>query len=161
MNKIIQLKDVKNKYFPIVKTEVATAKLNTRYKQYQSSPWQRVKVNLNDINSSSTRLTLVDNGIKIGKRVKKVLVSGQIAFWRNDVDAIDYFEADINVNDKNITYCTHLNQQAFQVSAILTPILVEVKEGDVIRIFSNYGYNTNKSFYLLENGTYLTVEVVE
>lgn len=156
-NKIIQLDD----YIEIIgKKIVATCTLNQRYNHQHLVAWKTAKINLNNFKTTSSKLQFENNQIKIGKGIAKVLVSGQIAFWKGNNQALDFVQADILLNGISNTFCTIIQNDHYQLSCVLTPILLEVKENDLIGLGTSFGARL-QTFGVLENGTYLTVEVIE
>lgn len=162
MAKIIQLRDRKNKVYPKIKREIATAIVQNRYDQYQTAAWTSVNVKLNKIRSTTSKLTLEQNKIKIGKGIKKIIVSGQIAFYQ-DVHPPKYLlECLLLKNGHLITFNTfaYYGSTVTQVSCVVPATIIDVVEGDLIELASNYGSGLTP-FKILELGTYLTVEVIE
>jgi len=64
------------------------------------------------------------------------------------------------LNGISTAFCTIINNDVYQLSCVLTPILLEVKENDLIGLGTSFGAEL-KTFGVLETGTYLTVEVIE
>jgi len=156
-NKIIKIDD----YIYINnKKQVATATLNQRYNHQHLVAWKPAKINLTKFKTTSSKLQFENNQIKIGKGIAKVLVSGQIAFWKGNNPALDFVQADILLNGISNTFCTIIQNDVYQISCVLTPILLEVKENDLIGLGTSFGSKL-QTFGVLENGTYLTVEVIE
>lgn len=156
-NKIIKIDDY---IYKINKKQVATATLTQRYNHQHLSAWTPAKINLNNFKTTSSNLQFESNQIKIGKGIAKVLVSGQIAFWKGNNPALDFVQADILLNGISNTFCTIIHNDVYQLSCVLTPILLEVKENDLIGLGTSFGSKL-QTFGVLENGTYLTVEVIE
>lgn len=156
-NKIIKIDDY---IYKINKKQVATATLTQRYNHQHLVAWKPAKINLNNFKTTSSKLQFESNQIKIGKGIAKVLVSGQIAFWKGNNPALDFVQADILLNGVSNTFCTIIQNDVYQLSCVLTPILLEVKENDLIGLGTSFGSKL-QTFGVLENGTYLTVEVIE
>jgi hypothetical protein len=144
----------------IGKKKVAACTLNQRYNHQHLVAWSPTKINLTNFKTTSSKLQFENNQIKIGKGIAKVLVSGQIAFWKGNNPALDFVQADILLNGISKAFCTIIQNDIYQLSCLLTPILLEVKENDLIGLGASFGSKL-QTFGVLENGTYLTVEVIE
>lgn len=156
-NKIIKIDDY---IYKINKKQVATATLTQRYNHQHLSAWKSAKINLNKFKTTTSELKFENNQIKIGKGITKILVSGQIAFWRGSNPIVSFLQSDILLNGISTAFCTIINNDVYQLSCVLTPVLLEVKENDLIGLGTSFGAEL-KTFGVLETGTYLTVEVIE
>lgn len=138
---------------------ILTATLST----YQATSQAFNKVNLDSKVSVGDKLTLIDNGIKIGAGITKVKVSAGVGLaWNSPISpdfhmyiakngAIDS-NAIIKVNGSKSTDNT-------VASVILSEQLIEVQENDILYlcIYATVGSN----IYGPSRATYMTVEVVE
>lgn len=140
-----------------IKRKVATASLTTGIDITGAN-----QILLDKIISNDKELTLVNGSIRIGKNIKKVLVSAN-CFAIGDSD--DYLwtyilkqpETVPLSNSNNISIALDNTSSRFG-STSHSPVLVEVNEGDIICL-----YKMVNSTYTIRSGanTYLTVEVVE
>ena len=161
-NNEVQFKVGEEKVYPNIKRELvsATCTLNQRYNHQHLVAWSPAKINLTNFKTTSSKLQFENNQIKIGKGIAKILVSGQIAFWKGNNPTLDFVQADILLNGISKAFCTIIQNDIYQLSCLLTPILLEVKENDLIGLGASFGSKL-QTFGVLENGTYLTVEVIE
>lgn len=113
------------------------------------------KITLNQINSNSEDLTLSSGGIKIGKSIKKILVSGNVFVQAQKNDS--YLWTSIRCNSTEVSLAID-NYNTYYASTSHPPKLVSVKEGDII-----YLWQISQAPGQIRSGynTYLTVEVIE
>lgn len=118
------------------------------------------KININKVFCvSGDKLTITEEGIKIGAEVSKVKVSGQIYFYTNLNSSVKNASGYIEKN--GTTVVAHNQRGDFEyVHVALPEKVIDVKEGDVIGlgVVSKQDATVIKNY---ENGTFLTVEVVE
>lgn len=118
------------------------------------------KININKVFCvSGDKLTITEEGIKIGAEVSKVKVSGQIYFYTNLNSSVKNASGYIEKN--GTTVVAHNQRGNFEyVHVALPEKVIDVKEGDVIGlgVVSKQDATVIKNY---ENGTFLTVEVVE
>ena len=115
-----------------------------------------IKIPFDNCVKIGNKLSLVDHQVKIGKNVKKVLVSG--ACFIDTPNSNGYIWLSIKKNN-NWVASNLTAETAFKSSSIATR-LIEVNEGDLIGIFID---NTGGTPFNIRNdhNSYLTVEVVE
>ena len=121
------------------------------------------KINLDSKVSVGDKLTLNDNGIKIGAGVTKVKVSAGIsAAWNSPVsNDFNLFITKNGTTESNIVIKINgaKPSTAYGGSVMLSEQLIEVKENDVLYLCL-YG-TINSLIYDFNRATYMTVEVVE
>ena len=158
----------------ITKREVATAYLSSEVTNIQET-W----IPLNSIDSNSSNLTLSNNGIRIGAGISKILVSGNVDLMNEFLLSfliLRYFGKDENVfylsNTNNSYLWTSIRNQTankelsiaidnyntYFASTSHSPKLVEVSEGDIIKLFK---IDNSTGTIRAGANTYLTVEVIE
>nr|DAX05589.1 MAG TPA: protein of unknown function DUF859 [Bacteriophage sp.] len=136
------------------KRQVATA-----YLLNAANNIKNAYIPLDKIISNTDKLTLSGNGIKIGKGISKVLVSGNVFLaasannsylWTaiRKITSNGYSDGGIAIDNYNTYFA----------STCHAPHILEVVEGDLIKIFKIDDANGT-----IRNGanTYLTVEVIE
>ena len=138
----------------IQKKKVATAYLSSEVSNIKNN-W----IPFNSIISNTDKLTLLNNGIRIGKGISKVIVSGNIFLkassnnsylWTATKKVSSSGSYDIGVAIDNFN--------TYFASTCHSPHVVDVVEGDVIKILKI----DDASGTLRAGGnTYLTVEVIE
>lgn len=104
------------------------------------------------------RLTYSNYGIKIGKGVSKILVSGSVGMWNSP--ASGEIGLQIYKNDTRVAmrFGNHSNEI---FGLVVSPTLVEVAEGDLIKLrFSSASTGTH-NFLTDDKAVNLTVQVVE
>lgn len=115
-------------------------------------------LNLSLYNSQGDKLTCENGYIKIGKGVTKVRVNGQAKFETGSEGAKHIH---IDVNEETVAWnygsCIEVGQN---VTAIITPFVADVKEGDLIDL-KYYAANSDKVSGHNTCFTYLTVEAIE
>lgn len=111
---------------------------------------------------TSSNLTLSGGGIRIGKGISKVLVSGNVFFqWTSANQNYIYMEIRKVSNGTPYDVSIAIQPQPFNyayTSLSFSPYLEEVQEGDVFYIVSLEGKTGTYRGY---QNTWLTVEVVE
>lgn len=133
------------------KKRVATATISAEIKNFKQGT-----IALNSINSNDEALTLSNNGIKIGKGIKKILVSGNVF---GNVQGINTNYLWIYIKKNNEVVCNSLaNPSSWFTSTVISPRLVDVQEGDIITLYKE---DDNATHIRPKAYTYLTVEVVE
>lgn len=116
------------------------------------------KVKLALYNQIGTKLSMSNNGVKIGAGISKVKVSGVISFVWDSPETLD-----VNIKIlKNDTPILRINGNKVKNggdSVSCPPVLIDVQEGDVIymNVVSNISGNI---LYMYMNSTFLTVEAV-
>ncbi len=112
--------------------------------------------------SVGDKLTLSNSSIKIGKGVKKVLVSATISWWMST----KYYQTRIEIRNQSnkilarAWYETREDQYTTD-SMHVTPFLTEVNEGDEISLWFGNGSDLSVGILGDARSTFLTVEVVE
>ena len=131
------------------KRKVASAWMTSNIGSYAG------KITLNQFNSNSEDLTLSSGGIKIGKGIEKILVSGNVFVQAQKNDS--YLWTSIRCNSTEVSLAID-NYNTYYASTSHSPKLVSVKEGDII-----YLWQISQAPGQIRSGynTYLTVEVIE
>ena len=115
---------------------------------------------LTKIDSNTADLTLSNDGIRIGGNISKVKVSAN-AFGYSTASTI-YFWLDIKLNATSIIRSISSFNSSGYTSSVISPIILNVQEGDVLTLNKN---DTNNVQIRGKDGTtmntYLTVEVVD
>ena len=117
---------------------------------------KNAKIPLSGIITNSDKLTLSNNGLKIGAGISKILVSGNV-FLQSSSNT-SYLWTSIRKNTTEISIAID-NYNTYFASTSHSPKLVEVQEGDII-----YLWKIDDAGGTLRGGnknTYLTVEVIE
>lgn len=116
-----------------------------------------IKVPFDRYISVGKKLSLVDNQVRIGKNIKKVMVSG--ACFIDTPNNNNYLWLSIKQNDNWVASNLTAGGMIYKSCSIASRIL-DVKEGDLIGLYID---NTGGTPYNIRDGhnTYLTVEVVE
>lgn len=121
------------------------------------------KINLDSKVSVGDKLTLNDNGIKIGAGVTKVKVSAGVSTTWNSPVSNDFnlFITKNGTTESNIVIKINGAKPStnYGGSVMLSEQLIEVKENDVLYLCL-YG-TINSLIYDFNRATYMTVEVVE
>ncbi len=131
--------------------KVATATISNEIQNFK-----RGTIALNTIKSNTSLLTLENNGIKIGKGIKRILVSGNVFGNAQGINT-SYLWIYIKKNDEVVSNALS-NPSSWFTSTVLSPNLIDVQEGDVITLWKEDDVATHirsKAY------TYLTVEVIE
>ena len=115
-------------------------------------------LNLSLYNSQGDKLTCENGYVKIGKGITKVRVSGQAKFETGSEGA-KHIHIDVNETTVAWNYgpCIEVGQN---VDAIVTPFVVDVKEGDLIDL-KYYAASSDKVSGHYTCYTFLTVEAIE
>ena len=159
MPKIIQLQDKnKNKIYPKIKNDFMMINLNQEQKNTTTNIF---KVNFNNVVLSyGDGLEFYNNGIRIGKGIKKI--RADLILWLEQTPS-SYASFHIYKNGNEITY--NLNQNTGAVwSTANSFAFIDVVEGDVIYAYvrfadANSTFNRISGFY---NGSCnLAVQVIE
>lgn len=140
------------------KKHVMTAGLTDDYITADLSDLEKLKIN-KVFCSCGDKLTITEEGIKIGDGVSKVKVSGQIYFFTNVTKTGDSIAA-IYKNNKQIV----IHNQRFTDNyehITLPEKLIDVIKGDIINLAVRSEKATGALIKNYETGTFLTVEVVE
>ena len=137
----------------LIKSEVATAYLSSDITNVGA-----VNVPLNQIKSNTTRLTLNNNGIKIGANVKQVLISGSAFCYSGSapyVWASINKGADSDANRVSLAIIGFVNGYA---SPSMAPKIIDVQEGDIIYLhkISSAGCDMRS-----QGNTWLTVQIIQ
>lgn len=106
-------------------------------------------------NTTTDKLTLSNNGIRIGAGISQVLVSANV--FANAKNETGYTWTYIKKNNGNVSIAL-VNNRGFFASTSHSPRLLDVQEGDIITL---YKQDDSESTVRTYANTYLTVEVVE
>ena len=110
-------------------------------------------------NSSGDKLTYENGYVKIGKDISKVKVSAAAIY---EVSTSGAQHIHIDKNDNTIAWNYGAAMESGQnVTAIISPVVIDVKEGDLIDLKYYSSASNNKVGGHSTNMTYLTVEAVE
>lgn len=149
------------------KKEIMMAYVSGRISISHPTAYHFGKINLDKSTTTTDRLILTDGKVKIGKGVKKILVSTMINIWRNsgsgDVQT-DIRQAGIKFKNKTYFSSFYISGTNLgQTSHFISNLLLEVEENDYIELFDNIGATIGNSTILGDNGTgtYITIEVLE
>lgn len=140
---------------------VATRSLSAGLTSLVTSTYTVIPLNLSNI--AGSLLTASGNGIKIGKGVSKVLVSGAISYDTGSTTGIRY--ARIVKNSFSDANSLSIGWETFEANSrgriVLQPILADVQENDIIYLYY-YTTDTNDDIggNNFGNRTALTVEVI-
>ena len=149
------------------KKELMMAYVDNRITVSHPTSYHFAKINLDSEKSTTSKLTLDDGKVKIGKGVKKILVSAMINIWRNS--GAGDVQTDIRqagIKHKNKTYFSSFyisGTNLGQSSHFIPNLLLEVEENDEIELFDNIGPAIGTSTILGDkgSGTYVTIEILE
>lgn len=133
------------------KRQVATA-----YLENGAPDIKNVKIPLSGIITNSDKLTLSNNGIKIGVGISKILVSGNV-FLQSSSNT-SYLWTSIRKNTTEISIAID-NYNTYFASTSHSPKLVDVQEGDIIYLWKID--DAGGTLRGANKNTYLTVEVIE
>lgn len=116
-----------------------------------------IKVPFDNYIVIGTKLSLVNNQVKIGKNIKKVMISG--ACFIDTSNSYGYLWLSIQKNNNWVASNLTAGDTTFKSCSIVSRV-IDVKEGDLIGLYID---NTGGTPYTIRSGhnTYLTVEVVE
>lgn len=134
----------------MLKRKVATAVLATETTMNDGV------IPLDSISSTTSLLTLSNNGIRIGAGISKILISAN-AFFNVQGDNNTYSWTQIRQNDSGVSTAITTNINWFS-STVHSPRMINVQEGDIINL---YKLSNETTIIRTESNTYLTVEVVE
>ena len=113
--------------------------------------------------STSDRLTLSSNAIRIGTGIDYIKVSGQVLVSPGSTDGLRHIRIQkvSGSTTSSVAWSTLYLTGSHHLSHVLTPIIVSVKEGDLLQmVFYTPNANDSISSGSAANGwqTYLTVE---
>jgi len=134
----------------ITKREIATAVLS----QEVTMTTGTIPLDLIE-NTTTNRLTLSNNGIRIGSGVHNVLISANV--FANAQNETGYTWTYIKRNN-SVASIALVNNRGFFASTTHTPRLLDVQEGDIITI---YKQDDSQSLIRTYANTYLTVEIID
>lgn len=134
-----------------LKRKVATAYLDNGAPDIKNA-----KIPLSGIITNSDKLTLSNNGIKIGAGISKILVSGNVFLQSSSTTS--YLWTSIRKNTTEISLAID-NYNTYFASTSHSPKLVDVQEGDIIYLWKID--DSGGTLRGANKNTYLTVEVVE
>lgn len=152
------LKTIAEKIEAITQKHVMTAGLTDDYTTADSSKFEKLKTN-KVFCSCGDKLTITDEGIKIGDGVSKVKVSGQIYFYTNVSRTGDSIAVIYKNNNQIVMHNQRLTDDYEHLA--LPEKLIDVKKGDIINLAVKSEKATGALIKNYEDGTFLTVEVVE
>lgn len=123
--------------------------------------WNFAKISLDSIAGRyGAFLSLSNGGIKIGKYVHSIKISGRICWYQYN----DKVECNLQIlrNSTNVamSYATNIDSTYLQNNYI-SPILIDVNENDIIYIGLNKGSNGAVTVLNEKFATNLTVEIVQ
>ena len=155
----IYVKNDNGEYEEFIKKEekaVATVGLSANQKFTTTEAWESTKINFDNIDSTSGKFSLQNNGIKIGKGISKILVSVN----SNIIEAISgTSQMVIRKNNNAIGRRTIKAQNNTYIDLSLSPQIINVKENDVITSTIMFSVaQTNKTLHA--ECTYLTIQEV-
>lgn len=104
------------------------------------------------------KLTYSNYGIKIGKGVSKILVSGSIGMWNSPASGEIGLQIYRNDNRVAMRFGNHSNEI---FGLVVSPTLVDVAEGDLINLRFSSGSTGTHNFLTDDKAVHLTVEVIE
>lgn len=133
------------------KRQVATAYLDNGAPDIKNA-----KIPLSGIITNSDKLTLSNNGIKIGAGISKILVSGNV-FLQSSSNT-SYLWTSIRKNTAEISIAID-NYNTYFASTSHSPKLVDVQKGDIIYLWKID--DAGGTLRGANKNTYLTVEVIE
>ncbi len=133
------------------KRQVATAYLDNGAPDIKNA-----KIPLSGIITNSDKLTLSNNGLKIGAGISKILVSGNV-FLQSSSNT-SYLWTSIRKNTTEISIAID-NYNTYFASTSHSPKLVDVQEGDIIYLWKID--DSGGTLRGANKNTYLTVEVIE
>ena len=111
--------------------------------------------------SVGDKLTYLDSSIRIGGGISKVLVSGAISFWHST----NFSQSILMVTKNGQAVLQRYNQspsdQYETESIVLSPVILEVSEGDEIALNFNSGAEQTVEILTERKDTNLTIEVIE
>lgn len=128
----------------------------TAYLENGAPDIKNTKIPLSGIITNSDKLTLSNNGIKIGAGISKILVSGNV-FLQSSSNT-SYLRTSIRKNTTEISIAID-NYNTYFASTSHSPKLVDVQEGDIIYLWKID--DAGGTLRGANKNTYLTVEVIE
>lgn len=140
------------------KKHVMTAGLTDNYTTADPSDFEKLKTN-KVFCSCGDKLTITEEGIKIGDGVSKVKVSGQIYFYTNVSLTGDSVAVIYKNNNQIVMHNQRLNDDYEHLA--LPEKLIDVVKGDIINLAVKSEKTSGTLIKNYEDGTFLTVEVVE
>lgn len=137
---------------------VMTLYRSDRFSMNLSTSYQAVVIPMSEYIRSGDRLTYSNNGIKIGKGVSKVLVSGSIGMWQSPASG----EIGLQIYRNNTRVAMRFGNHSNEIFGIVVvPTLVDVVEGDLIEMRFSSGATGTHNFLTDDKAVHLTVDVVE
>lgn len=107
------------------------------------------------------KLSYNNSSIKIGKGVSKVLVSATFSLWKTDYAN----QAELMIKKNDVVYAKRwfetTTDENITDGANITPILMDVVEGDIITLWLYTGTVQNITVLADSKATFLTVEAIE
>lgn len=140
------------------KKHIMTAGLTDNYTTADPSNFEKLKTN-KVFCSCGDKLTITEEGIKIGDGVSKVKVSGQIYFYTNVSLTGDSVAVIYKNNNQIVMHNQRLNDDYEHLA--LPEKLIDVVKGDIINLAVKSEKTSGTLIKNYEDGTFLTVEVVE
>lgn len=110
------------------------------------------------ISSIGDKLTISNNGIRIGSGVKKVLINSNIILTKGNETSGDLMETDLMKNGTQVLALNIINKTTNWQTLNAPNLLIAVEEGDLLQIQL---WNNNHAAARIYATSYLTVEVVE
>lgn len=155
------------------KTEILEDQLNTKIElaenyititgngdvTYNVNQWEFKKIELNTIEATNgTKLTLSENGIKIGAGINNIRLSGLFGSWSCTSGS---FEIHIRKNNNlmKAIYYSKITQNGAE-SIALPALIIPVQENDIIKLGINCGTAGNYQILTRSSVTYLTAQVI-
>lgn len=163
MSKAIQLKDNSGYIFPKGYNAIMTLSLTGRPTYNAPTDWFTGIINLNNIVSyfGNSLTKTSDGGIKIGKGVSMIEVSGAITYFTSSNTG----ETNCSIirlrgtNKATATRCFDMKTRAIYTVSN-TPVVYPVQEGDIIYLYYDVQQAGNYAFLGDGVGTFLTVKVI-
>lgn len=138
----------------IQKKKVATAYLSSEVSNIKNT-W----IPFNSIISNTDKLTLLNNGIRIGKGISKVIVSGNVFLAASSNNSYLWtVTKKVSSNGSWDIGVAIDNYNTYFASTCHAPHIIDVVEGDVIKILK---IDDASGTIRKDANTYLTVEVIE
>lgn len=138
----------------LINRQVATAYLSTTINNAGQQYLQ-----MNRINSNSNNLTLSEGGILIGSGISKVKISGNVFGVSNNNGSYLWCyirkKRGSTITNESIAID---NTNTLFGSCSFSPRLIDVQEGDLIRLYKEDG---NSTTIRADANTWLTVEVIK
>ena len=134
-------------------------KVATAYLANEVSGIKNTWIPFNAILSNTDKLSLSNNGIKIGKGISNVLVSGNVFLAANSNNSYLWTATKKIASNGNYDIGIAIdNYNTYFASTSHSPHIIDVKEGDIIKILK---IDDNDGTIRANANTYLTVEVME